>query len=158
MLGIATRVIRQKTDNKIFKSDDFRKIADLKLWTTNTANTDTTKQLQQLLANWATINIEEIWSIAPFIARLCETGVAGWKIPLIAQLTDGNNVAQSDGTKSTAELLVLHLEALGFASGEPTKDEVTAYKAGSGSLTEVKQIEDYLKKGKENIRNDTDLR
>ena len=28
MLGVATRVIRQKTDNKIFKSEDLKKIAD----------------------------------------------------------------------------------------------------------------------------------
>ena len=145
MLGIATRVVRQKTDNKIFKSDDFKKIAELKIWTTDTANTDTTKQLRQLLANWATINIEEIWSIAPFIARLCETGVAGWKIPLIAQLTDGNNVAQSDETRSATELLMPHLEAFGFVSGEPTSDEITAYNTGPGGLTESKQIEDYLK-------------
>ena len=45
-------------------------------------------------------------------------------------------------------MLVLHLEALGFASGEPTKDEVTAYKAGSGGLTVDKQIDDYLKANK----------
>ena len=64
MLGVATRVIRQKTDNKIFKSEDLKKIADLKIWTTDTANTDTTKQLRHLLANWATVNIEEVWSIA----------------------------------------------------------------------------------------------
>ena len=52
--------IRQKSDNKIFKSEDLKKIADLKIWTTDTANMDTTKQLRHLLANWTTINIEEV--------------------------------------------------------------------------------------------------
>ena len=146
MLGIATRVIRQKTDNKIFKSDDLKKIAELKIWTTDTANMDTTKQLRHLLANWATVNVEEIWSITPFIARLCETGVAGWKIPLIASLTDEkDNVAGSDETKTTYQLLEPHWEALGFACGDPTAEEITAYEAGAGTLTDDADIKEHLK-------------
>ena len=143
MLGISARIVRQKIDNKIFKSDDLKKIAELKIWTTDTANMDTTKQLRHLLANWATVNIEEMWSIAPFIARLCETGVAGWEIPLIASLTDEkDNIAGSDNTKTAYQLLEPHWESLGFACNEPTNEEVTAYK---GEITGDANIKEHLK-------------
>ena len=102
-------------------------------------------QLRHLLANWATVNIEEVWSIAPFIARLCETGVAGWSIPLIALLTDRDEVAKSDETKTAYQLLEPHWESLGFVCGEPTVDEITAYKAGSGTLTDDAKIIEHLK-------------
>ena len=85
------------------------------------------------------------WSIAPFIARLCETGVAGWKLPLIALLTDRDEVAKSDESKTAYQLLEPHWESLGFVCGEPTVDEITAYKAGSGTLTDDTKIIEHLK-------------
>ena len=79
------------------------------------------------------------------MSRLCETGVAGWKIPLIALLTDRDEVAKSDESKTAYQLLEPHWESLGFVCGEPTVDEITAYKAGSGTLADDAKIIEHLK-------------
>ena len=59
MLGIATRVVRQRNDNKGWKSDELKAIEKMKLWEQGDVSTkDTTKALKHSLANWATINIQ----------------------------------------------------------------------------------------------------
>ena len=116
MLGIATRVVRQRNDNKGWKSDDLKAIDKLKLWEqSETSTKDTTKALKHALANWATINIDETWALSPFIARLCESGVGGWVVPSDQILRDKTGELRTkDKSKSAAENMLAAWESVGF--------------------------------------------
>lgn len=146
MLGIATRVVRQRNDNKGWKSDELKAIEKMKLWEEGDVSTkDTTKALKHSLANWATINIDETWAISPFIARLCESGVGGWTVPCDQILRDKTGELRvQDKTKTPAENMLAAWESVGFTTEDPSAEEIARYKAENSVLHADKLQDDVV--------------
>ena len=144
MLGIATRVVRQRNDNKGWKSDELKAIEKMKLWEQGDVSTkDTTKALKHSLANWATINIDETWAISPFIARLCESGVGGWTVPCDQILRDKTGELRvKDKTKTAAENMLIAWKSVGFTTEDPTAEEIATYKAENGKTLHADKLQD----------------
>ena len=146
MLGIATRVVRQRNDNKGWKSDDLKAIDKLRLWEqSETSTKGTTKALKHALANWATINIDELWALSPFIARLCESGVGGWKVPCDNITRDKTGeLLTKDKSKTPAENMLIAWNKVGFSVEDPTAAEIADYQATHSKLPPEKLTDEAV--------------
>jgi hypothetical protein len=76
-------------------------------------------QLKRAFVTWITSDLEMLWPLVPFVARIERQGCGGWKVPTVEDVTRAMTALQADPTDADRKATFMTaMQQLGFRSIE----------------------------------------